>query len=163
MLDLSLDTSSPSSGVVHEIDTHRTEFPIVLDGPQSLSLGMVMRGRSGMQICGATHVPEAAALAGVPCGCPLTWGERRALSRAGRGPKPAIAVRFRLVEEPALGNFDLLSSSWALMEDAHVVAPALGTKGSPTTAVLRVDQLAVTTADGVEVIGRRPSIQLSRR
>ncbi|MFD0404715.1 Scr1 family TA system antitoxin-like transcriptional regulator [Kitasatospora sp. NPDC127116] len=160
LLVLSPEKRPPGAGgATHELDTHRAEFQISLDGPQSLSLRMVMRGRSGMRTCDGVRLLEPTSAAGAACGCPPTWGERRALSRTGRGPKPEITVRFRLVEEPGIGHFDLQSSSWALVEDAHLVAAALAVRGS-TTALLRIDRPVVTTPHGVEVVGRRPRLQL---
>ncbi|MFD8749929.1 hypothetical protein ACFV0O_02920 [Kitasatospora sp. NPDC059577] len=114
---------------VHDLQTGRDEFTISVDGAHSLSSRMVMRGRRGMHMCDGIRFVETTGAEGTPCGCPPTWPQRRAASRAGRGPKPEIALVFRLPDAPELGYFDLVSSSWLSMEEVQALAAVLSPGG----------------------------------
>ncbi|GLW74944.1 hypothetical protein Kpho02_72410 [Kitasatospora phosalacinea] len=146
-----------------ELITHRDHFLVTLDGPQSLDFRMIARGHQGAHVCDGVRLLEPATVAGVACGCPPTWRQRRAASRAGQGPKPEITVRFRLAEALEIGYFDLVSSSWTLIKDIEVVAAALRASGSPPMAWLGVDRGVFTTAEGVEVTGRWPTLRLPKQ
>ncbi|MFJ6382765.1 hypothetical protein ACIQI7_22530 [Kitasatospora sp. NPDC092039] len=140
--------------------TRRDRFEITLDGPQSLDFRMVTRGRQGEHVCDGVRHLRPATIAGEACGCPPTWSQRRAASRAGRGPKPEITLRFRLVEAPEAGPFGMLSSSWVLTEDIDTVLGRLDGTNGPVTAGLSIDRRSFITPAGIEVVGQRPRLRL---
>ncbi|MFF2745994.1 hypothetical protein ACFVVA_10660 [Kitasatospora sp. NPDC058048] len=143
-----------------ELNTHRDRILIKLEGPQSLNIRMMLRGHEGAHVCDGSRFLEPVQVSGSACGCPPTWGQRRAASRGGQGPKPEITVRFRLVEALGIGCFDLVSSSWALIEDIEAARASLSASDWPAKACLSIDRSVFTTAEGVEVIIRRPKMRL---
>jgi hypothetical protein len=52
----------------------------------------------------------------VPCVCPSTLAQRRSMAKQGCGCQPRAEMRFRLLADPALGAFILLSDDWSFVE-----------------------------------------------
>ncbi|MER6399535.1 hypothetical protein ABT263_26335 [Kitasatospora sp. NPDC001603] len=69
-------------------------------------------------------------------------------------------MSFRIAEAPDAGRFDLQSSSWELIEEVEAVAAALSASDWPAAALLGMSRSVVTTAEGVEVASRRPTLNL---
>jgi hypothetical protein len=83
-----------------------------------------------------------------PCVCPLSLAERRRVTRQGRGCEPRVAVVFRLLEAPALGNFAFASGSWRFAEDAARAVDALRASRWPVRAQLHLHRAPYTLATG---------------
>lgn len=142
-----------------QVATGCTSLRILLEGPEAISSRMVRRGGRGLaHICDGRSFLEPRNLYGTPCGCPPTQAARRAAARTGLGPKPDVAIVFRLAEAPGVGRLRLSTSSWDLADDVHPVLDTLRRVGHPVKCLLRTEAAEFTTPGGVAVTFSRPRL-----
>ncbi|WP_431888698.1 hypothetical protein [Nocardiopsis alba] len=107
-----------------EILTNSRKVSIIIDQPTedrpAISAKMILWGANGVKIheCDGIEFLDDERR-GQPCGCPALLADRKAAAKAGHGPKPEVSVRFRLFDDPDLGEFRFRSSSWDLVKDLH--------------------------------------------
>ncbi|MEU9620423.1 hypothetical protein [Streptomyces sp. NPDC048155] len=146
-----------------EILTEKDAVKIVIDGVHAIQARMVLWGRQGpIHECdGATFLsPEEK---GTPCGCPKLIIDRKAAAKSGRGPAPSVQVKFRLADDPRLGEFRFVSGSWELVKILHEVESDLERVGGPALCTLRLELVEFTTKSGVDVAYRKPVIDVHGR
>jgi hypothetical protein len=153
-----------ADGFGYEVLTRRDAVSILIHGPHSLALRMVLRGAGEtFHLCDGVKLLEPLGADGEPCGCGPTLVERKAAARAGRGPKPEVQLRFRLSELPEAGTFELVSTSWEFAESLPSLERALNDVGRPALCVLRYELVEFTTRSGVEVTYRKPAVEVVGR
>ncbi|WP_328956044.1 hypothetical protein [Kitasatospora purpeofusca] len=153
-------TTEDSLEVLTDHDTVR----IIVEGPSAVQARMLLFGYKGKVLhdCDGTRLLAPEADAGKPCGCPESIEERRLAAKSGRGPMPSIGIDFKLAEKPALGAFRFVSSSWELAKTVADFQRALTEAGGPTTCDLALELVELTTASGVAVRYRKPTIRVLR-
>ncbi|MFB7643899.1 hypothetical protein ACFC0S_03115 [Streptomyces sp. NPDC056084] len=146
-----------------EVMTAKDTIRVIVDGPDAISFRMALYGMTGKPIhaCdGVEFTDQEDTRFGQPCGCPTTLPERKAAAKAGHGPKPDQRVTFRLAENPDLGKFRLVSSSWEFMKGIETVWRELEAVGRPATCDLNLELVEFTTKSGIDVSYRKPVLKV---
>ncbi|WP_348534041.1 NUDIX domain-containing protein [Kitasatospora sp. MAA19] len=151
-------TAEDSLEVLTDYDMVR----IIVEGPSAIRARMLLFGYQGKVLhdCDGTRLLAPEANAGKPCGCPETFEERKLAAKSGRGPAPSICINFKLADEPALGRFRFVSSSWELAKTVADLQRALTEADGPTTCDLALELVELTTASGVAVCYRKPVVRV---
>ncbi len=141
------DTDSEDST---EILTDAPSVSIIIDGASALTSDMRLYGAMGgepIHWCdGVQFLDEENK--GQACGCPELLVDRKALAKTGKGPKPAIALVFRLLDAPDLGKFRFRSGSWDLAKVEHEILNDLDDVGGPARARLTLETVEFTIKNG---------------
>jgi hypothetical protein len=98
---------------------------------------------------------------GCPCACPSTLAQRRSVAKQGRGCKPLVELRFRLLDDPALGTFILLSDDWSFVEMVIEALAALKGTDHSTIARLAIQRTLHTLRSGRVLAYTRPTLIIS--
>jgi hypothetical protein len=96
---------------------------------------------------------------GEPCRCPSLINERKLKATQGRGPKPSVDIKFRLLDAPELGIFRFNSGAWKLVEALGPLFADLdkygnagdeesGTDGVPVRASLTIENVSYVPKKG---------------
>jgi len=85
---------------------------------------------------------------GHPCGCPALLADRKALARAGQGPKPDTRAKFRIAQAPELGVFEMRSGSWDLVRVLHQIQNRLDDVNGPALCTLTLDTVSFVPKGG---------------
>ncbi|MGV9263168.1 recombination directionality factor [Kitasatospora sp. NPDC003701] len=122
-----------------EVLTAAKRVSVVIDGPDALYADMRLYGPGGLfhHCTGTTFLDDDRK--GEPCGCPALLAERKDQAKRNRGPKPNISIKFRLADDPDLGVFRYVSSSWALLGELFALANSLDKVGGPALATLELE------------------------
>lgn len=140
-----------------EVLTETDTLPVIIAGPEAISARLVLWGLGGVRIheCdGVTFLDEDRR--GQPCGCPELLAERKAAAKAGRGPKPDVQVRFRLANDPELGEFRFHSASWDFLTYLHIYQEELEAVGGPAKCNLVLENVSFVPKSG-DMAGRQVS------
>lgn len=145
-----------------QVLTERDAVKVVVDSADDVTFRMALYGMQGpIHVCdGVEFTDPEDAQYGKPCGCPSTVQERKALAKAGRGPKPDCRITFRLADDPALGKFRLMTGSWDFTKSLERVWADLDEVGGPALCTLRLELVKFTTKSGVNVEYRKPVLQV---
>jgi len=140
-----------------EVITETDTLPVIISSPDVISARLVLWGLGGVRIheCdGVTFLDEDRR--GQPCGCPELLAERKAAAKAGRGPKPDVQIRFRLADDPELGEFRFHSASWDFLSYLHLYQEDLAAVGGPARCDLVLENVSFVPKSG-EMAGRTVS------
>jgi len=148
-----------------EVITETDTLPVVISSPEAISARLVLWGMGGTRIheCdGVAFLDEDRR--GQPCGCPELLAERKAAAKAGRGPKPDVQVRFRLSDDPELGEFRFHSASWDFLSYLHLYQEELEAVGGPARCDLVLENVTFVPKSGPmagrQVSYRRPVLRV---
>lgn len=110
-----------------EILTNTSSLEIVLAGPQAIRDPMEQWDRNTNQLvhrCDGVSFLENPFRPqdepGTPCGCPKLLADRKEAAKAGRGPKPAIQIEFRLADDLDLGLGAYKTGSWGMAGELYL-------------------------------------------
>jgi hypothetical protein len=131
-----------------EVLTNADSVGIVIDGSDSIEsrLAHWVNGKLVHECDGVEFLDDERR--GTPCGCPSLLAERKHAARNEAGPKPDVRLRFRLADDPDLGEFRFVSSSWDLLRTLHLVENDLDKVGAPANATLALEVVAFTPKSG---------------
>ncbi|WP_326687224.1 MULTISPECIES: hypothetical protein [unclassified Streptomyces] len=150
------------AGRGYEVLTRGESVSVVLTGGQPVAVRMVMRAAGEVfHVCDGVNLLDSTGAEGGPCGCPATVEERKAAARAGRGPVPEVRLRFRLAGLPDVGIFQLVSTSWELLESLPSAERVM--HGTSVDCVLSYQLVEFTTGSGILVSYRRPVLEVKGR
>lgn len=85
---------------------------------------------------------------GQSCGCPALFAERKQAAKDYQGPNPSITVTFRLADDPDLGKFKFVTSSWTLAAVLHEALGDLDRVGQTALAYLELEYVEYTPTKG---------------
>jgi hypothetical protein len=135
-----------------EVITASTAVDVLLD----LHMLSIRWQSSGEQTCDG-----AVRSNGHSCVCPRNLAQRRAAAKHGEGCKPGVSICFRLLSDPALGMFGLLSEDWSFAETVIDTRAALERMLKlPTTARLDLLRTQQTLPSGRALAYTRPALTL---
>ncbi|MFF2811793.1 hypothetical protein ACFVT2_32400 [Streptomyces sp. NPDC058000] len=72
---------------------------------------------------------------------------RTLLTRVGQGLRPSILLAFQLADLPDVGQFQLMSAAWSLVEGLHVLIEQLRAEGRPVRARLALERAMPSGSD----------------
>ncbi|WP_282203919.1 recombination directionality factor [Kitasatospora fiedleri] len=134
-----------------EILTTSPSVEVVIDGSAAIQSDMRLYGSVGgepIHWCDGVEFLGPDEDRGKPCGCPELLADRKALAKTGRGPKPDIRVRFKLVDAPELGLFRARFGAWDLAKVLHEVLEALDEVGGPARCRLSIELVEFVAKSG---------------
>ena len=140
-----------------EVITETDTLPVIISSPEAISARLVLWGMGGVPIheCdGVAFLDEDRR--GQPCGCPELLAERKAAAKRGHGPKPDVQVRFKLANDPELGEFRFHSASWDFLTYLHIYQEELEAVGGPAKCDLVLEHVSFVPKSG-DMAGRQVS------
>ncbi|MFG3244623.1 hypothetical protein [Streptomyces sp. NPDC048157] len=131
-----------------EVLTRAKAVGIIIDGPKSIAADMRMYANNQLfHHCDGVEYLSPEEKRGTACGCPRALKERKAYAKTG-GPKPNIDMKFRLTEDPDLGVFRFVSSSWDLTAALGDLEDELSEIGGPARCELRIEEVSFVAKNG---------------
>lgn len=162
LADLHGGQPSPNDGEgegAYEVLTARETVRVLVDGPGAVTARMVLWGSRGkIHECDGTVFLRPDKVRGQPCGCPPLFQDRKALAREGRGPQPVIALAFRLMAQPPLGNFRFRTGSWEAFKRLPQLVEQLEAVGGPAVCDFITELVTLTTKNGQTVGNRKLAV-----
>ncbi|MFJ9616694.1 recombination directionality factor [Streptomyces noursei] len=146
-----------------EILTTSARILVVLDGPGAITSDMKLwnRGKLVHHCDGVDFLSHAdEKRVGTACGCPTLFAERKQAARDYMGPAPSINVRFRLADDPDLGQCHFQTTSWTLAEVLHEHDEALTRIGGEALCELSIEAVEYTTKKGRNVSYLKPVLRV---
>ena len=133
-----------------EVYTTESSMKIILDGPESVSSGLILWGRNNQPIRKCDGQIQGDPNAGAACVCPSDINERREAAKAGSGCDISISLVFRLADPEArdLGLWRFNSSSWTLAREIGSATSDLDALDGPALAELSLVQVSYETRAG---------------
>ncbi|MEV5481837.1 MULTISPECIES: recombination directionality factor [Streptomyces] len=130
-------------GDMVEVTTTAASVDVVVDRLAAIETRMRIYGSDSVALATSTEgegwfplVREGAALS-----------RHTLLARVGQGLRPSILLGFRLTELPDVGQFQLVSAAWSLVEGLHFLIEQLRAEGRPVRARLTLES-AKTSGKG---------------
>ncbi|MFE3144769.1 hypothetical protein [Streptomyces scopuliridis] len=131
-----------------EVLTNAKAVGVIIDGPKSIVSDMRMYANNALfHHCDGVEFLSPEEKRGTACGCPRLLKERKAYAKTG-GPKPNIDMRFRLFDDPDLGYFRFVSSSWDLASALPALTKELEGASGPVHAELRIEEVSFEAKNG---------------
>ena len=158
-------------GEKQEWDSEREPYEVfttvpsveVLVEPNAIHTGMVLYGRAGaIRRCDGETMTYPAESKGQPCACASfsSLADRKAAAANGTGCSPEIIIRFRLANEPDLGEFKFVTGSWSMARDIVQVEAALRACEGTQKATLSLEHVEFTTKEGQKRSFTKPVLAL---
>jgi hypothetical protein len=85
---------------------------------------------------------------GTACGCPALLAEKKLAWEAEMGPKPSIAITFRLADDPELGLFKFQTGSFTMLKVLHEYADDLADISGEAVADLTLELVSYVPSKG---------------
>ncbi|MGW1838791.1 hypothetical protein [Streptomyces sp. NPDC002067] len=149
---------------IFELALEEEALLVCVGGPDDIVSLLVHEGERGpVHVCDGERLMPPMVAAGSLCGCPRSLFERKAAARTGRGPRPDVHLRFRLVGMPMLGYFSLASPSWEFFDLIGKAVKQVNWTGDEAEWELRLQRTCLSTRSGVEVAYVRPGFSLAER
>ncbi|BAJ29919.1 MULTISPECIES: hypothetical protein [Kitasatospora] len=144
-----------------DLVTRSAVLPVVLDSPAAVSTELRLWGPKGLvHHCDGTLFLSPSDLRGMPCGCPVSAGERSALAKRLQAPQPETTVSFRLAGHPELGRFEFRSPSRLFADSAAEVRSRLVGATGDTICRLALELVTVLVSGGAELSFRAPRLAI---
>lgn len=150
------DTRSEKENFL-SIETDAESIPVILANAKALTSDMKqwINGKL-VHHCDGVEFLSPDEKAGVPCGCPIFFKDRKEAAKNYQGPAPSIKVIFSLAEDPELGTFAFATSSWTMAEVLWQYEEAFGEIDGEIAADMRLELVEYTTKQGRAVSYRKP-------
>ncbi|MFI6861311.1 hypothetical protein ACIBKZ_15650 [Streptomyces sp. NPDC050421] len=142
-----------------QVLTDTAAVEIVINGSKAIDDRLILWGRSGpIHECDGVKFLSPAEEKGNPCGCPGLMRDRKDMAQSGRGPAPAISIRFRLAHDYDLGEGKLQSGAWSLATVLHEIRDALDDIDGEALCRLELVHVEFVGNDGKKKEFRKPVI-----
>lgn len=144
-----------------QVLTDRESVEIVINGPEDVEDKLIKWGRGGPEHeCDGETFLSPDEDKGNPCGCPTSLKARKAAARKGRGPSPAITIRFRLADDMELGQGKFLGTAWSLAEVVHTLKNDLAAVGEPALCSMTIERHEFVNEDDELIKYKKPVIKV---
>ncbi|MEV8056559.1 hypothetical protein AB0P37_08530 [Streptomyces antimycoticus] len=144
-----------------QVLTEKDSVQVVINNADAVTFRMALYGMQGpIHLCdGYTFVDPEDAQFGKPCGCPADLRAKKDGAKAGKLPKPDIAVKFHLADAPDRGMFRLMTGSWDFLKTLETVWADLDAVGGPALCTLKLDLVDFWSDNlGKQITYRRPQL-----
>ncbi|MFJ9618843.1 recombination directionality factor [Streptomyces noursei] len=142
-----LGQEGADNGDMVEVTTTTASVDVVVDRLAAIETRMRIHGSDGSAQATSTQRERRSPLARGSVREGTAQSRHTLLARVGQGLRPNILLGFRLVELPDVGQFQLVSAAWSLVEGLYVLIEQIRAEGHPVRARLALESTMASGKD----------------